>query len=112
MHRKDRTTSIYTSRIEWGSYQAGNSNDLLAPSDSSSGVDCVDFLKVILANRKMKVKDIFRVGYENGFNQDKLKRAKQKLKIKSQREGFGKGAVIYWVLPSNDIPKINGSGTQ
>jgi len=105
-------SDIYTSRIRWGGYQDGSANDLLSPPASNNAGDCVDFLKAILANGKMKVKDIFRVGYENGFNQDQLKRAKQKLKIKSQREGFGKGAVIYWVLPSNQIPKINGSGAQ
>lgn len=105
-------SDIHTNRIKWGGYQDGSANDLLSPPASNNAGDCVDFLKAILANGKMKVKDIFRVGYENGFNQDQLKRAKQKLKIKSQREGFGKGAVIYWVLPSNQIPKINGSGAQ
>jgi len=104
-------SGIYTSRIEWGSYQAGNSNDLLAPPASTNSGDCVDFLKAVLVNGKVSVKDIIKAGLDNGFSFDQLKRAKQKLKIKSHREGFGKGATIFWVLPTTNILKISGSGT-
>lgn len=50
------------------------------------------------------MKELVKAGESSGFSKDQIKRAKNKLRIKSDRDGFGKGSVVYWDLPViNDI---------
>lgn len=91
---------IFTSYAAFGEAVEGTARELLAePDNEGNGSDCVEFLNALLKAGRMSAQEIFKTGESNGFSKDQLKRAKYKLRIKSHRDGFGKGSIIYWDLP-------------
>lgn len=92
---------IFSSYAIFGKAVEGTALELLAEQDSENGSnDCVDFLSELLGDSgKMAVNDIFTLGVNSGFSKDQLKRAKKQLKVKTIREGFGKGSVLFWAKP-------------
>ena len=100
-------TGIFTSYAIFGEAVKGTALELLAEQDSESDSnDCVEFLSELLkVDGKMLVKEIYSAGENSGFSKDQLKRAKTHLKIKSLREGYGKGSFIYWTKPIINLLK-------
>lgn len=92
---------IFTSYAIFGNAVEGTALELLSEQDSENGSnDCVEFLSELLGDGgKMAVNNIFSAGENSGFSKDQLKRAKNQLKVKTIREGFGKGSVNFWAKP-------------
>lgn len=98
---------IFTSYAVFGEAVEGTARELLAePDNEGNGSDCVEFLTELLASGRMTAKEVFNVGDSSGFSKDQIKRAKDRLKIRSHRDGFGKGSIVYW-----DLPAIEGIGS-
>lgn len=103
----EKYAGIFTSYAVFGAAVEGTALELLTDADSNdSGNDCVEFLSALLGDDgKMAVKEIFSAGANSGFSKDQLKRAKNQLKVKTTREGFGKGSVIFWAKPVINLVK-------
>lgn len=101
---------IVASRIEWGAPVTGSARELLGTAEEvpdESGDDAGakgttdeagDWLREVLKAGRVPAKEIQKLGRENAFAWRTLQRAKDRIGAKSERDGFGKGATVYWVL--------------
>jgi putative DNA primase/helicase len=69
------------------------------PEEAAERRECEAWLRDYLALGRQPAKDCERDGCNAGFNRIALHRSKHRLGAVSQREGFGKDSVCYWVLP-------------
>lgn len=103
LKQKEVQTDIFSSYALWGKAVEGNARELLAePTHDDSASDCVEFLTELLKAGRMSAKDISTEGRSSGYSENQLRRAREKLKIKPHRTGFGKGSIVYWDLPCID----------
>lgn len=103
LKQKEVQTDIFSSYALWGKAVEGNARELLAePTPDDSASDCVEFLTELLKAGRMSAKDISTEGRSSGYSENQLRRAREKLKIKPHRTGFGKGSIVYWDLPCID----------
>lgn len=86
---------IEASRIGWGQQVEGTARELLADPepDDEHGNDATTFLRDLLKNRSLPVKDVFREAEGAGYSRDQVKRAKVKIGANAIKQGghFGKG---------------------
>ena len=93
--------NIFTSFAKLGDALEGTARDLLAESMTlNEGGDCSSFLTELLKNGRMPANEVQKIADESGYTKDQVRRAREKLKIKPHRDGFGQGSKVYWDLPS------------
>lgn len=63
--------------------------------------ECKDFIMRNMPEGKRLAKEMEELLKANSFSEATYKRAKAALNIISKRIGFGKGAIWYWILPSD-----------
>ena len=95
-----RFPGVFASRVQWGEAVEGEAGELLASASDSGNTDIDGWLQDALAAGPMKSNALRRQGEANGFSYDQLKRAKKRLGILDQRDGFGKDAFYWWKLPA------------
>jgi len=99
-------SSVLSSKIVWGNPVEGNARELLSdvneePStDRSTLSEAIHFLKVLLKEGPVTKKEVSEKGREAGFKDITLRRAKAFLRVEAIHEGYGKGSVWKWALPS------------
>ncbi len=105
--------NVFGSQIIWGEAIQGNARDLLTdpnelrtPKVPSALSEAVGFLKEILADGLVDNRTITEKAKELSINYSTLQRAKTLLEIEAVREGFGKGSVWKWHLPSKKIKNL------
>lgn len=96
---------IEASRIVWGEAVEGTARELLADPEPGGehGNDAATFLRDLLAEGPMPVKEVFLEAEGAGYSRDQMKRAKAKIGAEAIKEGGdfgGKGARWIWALPS------------
>jgi len=57
------------------------------------------FLYQVLRQGPVTAKKVYEYGTQNGFSKSTLDRAKQAMRIKSDKQGFGPDGEWYWSLP-------------
>jgi putative DNA primase/helicase len=104
--------NVFSSQIIWGAPVEGTArtllrdpNDFSTPEECSSLAEAIDFLKVLLADGAMLKKEIIEKATEAGIKSITLRRAKTSLGVIAVHEGFGKGSVWKWCLPSEEFKK-------
>jgi putative DNA primase/helicase len=98
---------VSSSQVIWGSPVEGNARELLsdpneqsAPDERSTFAEAVKFLKVLLAMGPIPKKEVDEKAREAGFKDITLRRAKAFLGVDAVHDGYGKGSVWKWHLPS------------
>jgi putative DNA primase/helicase len=93
---------IETSKITWGKLLQGSAKELLfqsnEDSDRSSIEECMEYLTEVLSDGKVLSSEIKSDCKEKGFSESTLKRAKKKLGVISDKDGYGKDSVWYFKL--------------
>lgn len=73
-----------------------------AEMSDESGSECqeaAEWLRDVLSGGSLPAKEVMKLAARNGISDSTLRRAKSKLKVESQRCGFGKGSQVVWELP-------------
>jgi hypothetical protein len=93
---------ISTSRIVWGAAVDGAAHELLSEpepdSEQNETRDVADWLRELLADGPMPVKDVRRSASDAGYAWRTLQRAMRRAGVESKRAGFGEPAT--WALDS------------
>jgi len=110
---------VFSSQVIWGSPVEGTARDLLrdpndfnTPEECSSLAEAINFLKILLEEGSMLKKEITEKAREAGIKDITLRRAKTALGVMSVHEGFGKGSVWKWCLPSKALKESIGDHVQ
>jgi putative DNA primase/helicase len=105
--------NVFGSQIVWGEVIQGNPRDLLTDPNElrtskaqSALSEAVGFLKEILAEGLVDNRTIIEKAKELNINYSTLQRAKTLLEIEPIHEGFGKGSIWKWCLPSKKIKNL------
>ena len=105
----DNYPDVLSSKIIWGSQVEGNARELLLDaneeplSDHSTLSEAIYFLKVLLKEGPVSRKEVSEKAREAGFKDITLRRAKAVLDVEAVHEGYGKGSVWKWALPSKTL---------
>jgi putative DNA primase/helicase len=96
---------ILASQVVWGEMVEGSASTLLNEVNDNTDErsvlnEAVNFLRVLLANGPMARREINEKAREAGFKEITLRRAKSVLGIEAIHEGYGKGSIWKWYLPS------------
>lgn len=99
---------ISASKIVWGEVLEGSAKDLIKAAEAENVIPNHEgsvewWLNQYLANGPMLANDIMEYGKIDGFSKDRLNRAKEKLGIKSKRDGFG--GAWWWLINGQTIPR-------
>jgi len=104
---------LFSSKVIWGDQVEGSSqelltdiNDLGTVGDCSALSEAIDFLRILLAEGAVTRKEIDDRAKELGIRSITLRRAKAFLKVETIHEGYGKGSVWKWSLPSSKLLKL------
>jgi hypothetical protein len=108
--------SIVTSRVEWESEPVNiTANEAMgAGNDNARDRDqreAIEFLTELLAAGRQPAKEVQAVAKDHMITPITLRRARERMGVLIQREGFGKDGVSYWSLPSSildHLPSENG----
>jgi hypothetical protein len=76
-------------------------DDALADDKDESKGEVDKWLAEMLADGRVRVKDLQRVAKDSGLNWRTVERAKARLNVDSRKEGFGGGATWFWSLPDD-----------
>ena len=96
---------IVASRILWDSEPVTiTANEALAAEAAgtesrTAKADAIDFLKAALADGPMAVAEINRMAREHGLTAKVIRSAREALRVKIERDGFGPGSKSLWSLP-------------
>lgn len=113
---------ISASRVVWGEVIEGNANDILnsleqPQADQRENNEPSEILTELLTNGRMLLEDVKKAMEKNGFTKKQLERARNKLGVKSIRQGFGKDMMTYLELTNPptfvsfpNYPPINSTG--
>ncbi len=96
---------IPAARIAWGAPVQGTARELLTdPHDDGQDehADAGAFLRSLLADGPMLVKDIFKEAGGAGYSPDQMKRASRKLRVEKQKESGRMGGPWRWALRSTE----------
>jgi putative DNA primase/helicase len=109
--------NIVASYVHWEDAPVTISADqaLGAAEDTGSRTtkeEASDFLRDILGQGEVPAADVQQAAKKAGLSSKPLRSAREALKVKSRREGFGPGAVWYWSLPSSPLMPSPPIGAQ
>lgn len=98
---------ISASRIVWGDFIEGSAKELIKAAEAENVKPNHEgsvewWLSQYLANGPRLANEVIELGKADGFSRDRLNRAKDKLRIKSKREGFG--GAWWWLLDGQTLP--------
>src|SRR5262245_46094648 len=96
--------NIVASYVHWEDTPVAISADQALGAAESIGnrtskEEAIDFLRDILGQGEMPAEEVQQAARKAGITSKPLRSAREALKIKSRRDGFGPGAVWYWSLP-------------
>lgn len=98
---------ILSAQAIWGDPVNGSARQLLNDTDNSETTEersilseAVHFLKTVLAEGAISKKEVSEKAREAGFKEPTLRRAKTFLGVEAIHEGYGKGSLWKWYLPS------------
>lgn len=101
--------TVTTSGVTWGDPIEGEARTILANAERSEDdedadmgdalTDAVAFLQEVLSCGSVAAGDVKKRARAEGLADRTLARARQRLGVKSERQGFGKGAI--WFLPAS-----------
>jgi hypothetical protein len=76
-------------------------DDALGPREEAKAYqEAEQFLRGLLGDgQSVPSNDVLRAAEGEGIKEKSLRKAKQRLKVVSEREGFGPGSVVKWRLP-------------
>ena len=89
-------------RIEWTGSSPLKADGLLAAQSGDAEemreIDAwlLDYIEH--AGGEAKARDVINDGKTAGFTEDAIKRARRRLRIRTERNGFGKGSVVAWSI--------------
>lgn len=94
---------IETTKAVWGDYLEGSASEILSTiesrSESFSNDDPMEALKAILQTGKIASQEANKTMTASGYTTKQTRTAREKLKVVTTREGFGKDLKSYWELP-------------
>lgn len=92
--------------IEWGEFTDTSATELLDRRDSNEGqderseIEAVVFDYLESCGGSAPAGDVLKVTRAAGLNDNAVKKARKKIGIKTERQGFGKGAKWVWAIDS------------
>lgn len=96
---------IAASRVEWGAALEGGARELLSAAEQEGDVDersateeAIDSLRGILVHGRVGTKEARRALKAEGFTEKQIRRARESLGVRRERDGFG--GADYWRLPT------------
>ena len=90
---------IHTSAVAWsGDLVTISADEALTATGRKATSGAIDFLEQALGDGPMDKTEIVRRGKEAGFSEKALRTAREKLGVKSKKEGFGATGKWVWVL--------------
>jgi AAA domain-containing protein len=100
--------NIVASYVHWQDAPVTISADQALGAAESTGSrttkeEAADFLRDILGQGEVPAEEVQQAARKAGITSKPLRSAREALKVKSRREGFGPGAVWYWSLPSGPL---------
>lgn len=97
-------------RVQYEGDSSHTASALLAvPGDDderSERNETADWLRDELAAGPVAAKEILRAARDAGIAERTLRRAKAGLRVRSEREGFGRESVVRWALPASGADSI------
>src|SRR5262249_46001037 len=107
---------IAASRVEWESEPVDMTASEAMAGDKDNARDrdqreAIEFLTELLAAGRQPAKEVQEVAKDHMIAPITLRRARERMGVLIQREGFGKDGVSYWSLPSSildHLPPENG----
>jgi hypothetical protein len=109
---------IEASRVVWGEAVEGSARDILGEveleSEPADADNPADALRSILSEGPMTGKEAKRLMADNGYSPKQIRNAREKLGVKTRREGFGKDIQSFWELSDSPIraPETNSCPTS
>jgi AAA domain len=100
--------NIVASYVHWEDTPVTISADQALGAAESTGSrttkeEATDFLRDILGQGEVPSEEVQQAARRAGITPKPLRSAREALKVRSRREGFGPGAVWYWSLPSGPL---------
>jgi putative DNA primase/helicase len=93
---------IFASRALWGEAVEGTAREVLAEAESeterSPREDAKEFLRSFLGEGPAAAKEVQDAARREGISPATLRRAKDELRIRSTRIGFGKDSIVQWEI--------------
>ena len=104
-------SGVLASSVQWGEVVHGSARELLAGAEqpTNSHRDAASFLRELLAEGPMTAEDVFERAKAEGYSSDQMKRAKDRIRAKSSKEGY-RGRWIWHLLPQISIDGLFDSG--
>jgi putative DNA primase/helicase len=101
---------LTASIVRWGEFMEGQAREILAQAEALQSEDCraalqeaKAFLCDTLELGPVPKTEIVEKAEAEGISYATLRRAKAALKITSEKRGFGRAAVTYWILQKGDL---------
>lgn len=101
---------LSASKLTWGEQLEGTAQELLMDvaergswDEHSAFSEAIHFLQILLSEGPLLRKEIDVKAQEAGIKDITLRRAKTFLGIEAIHEGYGKGSVWKWCLPSKEL---------
>ncbi len=97
---------VFSSQVVWGKAIEGNARAILSQSydedtcEHSMLSEAVHFLEILLADGPVSKQEVDTQARAAGFTNITLRRAKTALGIEAVHDGYGKGSIWKWALPS------------
>lgn len=96
--------SVEASRVVWGEAIDGTAREVLADAEACDGErsatgEAMDWLRDTLGPGPMPAAEVMKLARLSGLSDKALRTARERLGIKPQRIGFGRGSSVQWALP-------------
>ncbi len=115
-------SNITASIAVWGDPIEGTAREILAEAEQEDGQqggtdEAVELLGHVLEMGKVSSREVKRLADQDGISEKALRRAREKLHIQVERDGFGRDCRTYWSLPvvpqpssrAQSCPDLNGA---
>lgn len=96
--------NVEASRVVWGEAIDGTARKVLADAEACDGErtatgEAMDWLRDTLGPGPMPAVEVMKLARLSGLTDKALRTARERLCIKPQRIGFGRGSSVQWALP-------------